>query len=117
MSGRWPWSRGVSLPRKGNALPEMGNKIAHDRSQRQPAYAPAIAEARSTELEGSNHAIKMVMRWTGASERRVTCWRSEKSGPSGEHLIALLQNSDMLLERVLVLAGRRPLIERHRLEG
>ena len=68
------------------------------------------------ELRGSNHAIKTVMRWTGASERTVKSWLSGTSGPSGEHLIALLQNSDTLLERVLKLAGRSSLIEGRRLE-
>ena len=81
------------------------------------AYAAAIAEALSAELKGSNRAIKTVMRWTGASERTVKGWLSGTTGPNGEHLIALLQNSDALLERVLLLAGRRSLIERGHLEA
>lgn len=68
-------------------------------------------------LRGSNRAIKTVMRWTGASERTVKGWLSGTSGPSGEHLIALLRNSDTLLERVLRLAGRGSLVERRRLEA
>ena len=38
-------------------------------------------------------------------------------GPSGQHLIALLGKSDALLQRVLELAGRGPLIEAGRLES
>jgi hypothetical protein len=78
-------------------------------------YTAAIAQALTTELQGSNRAIKTVMRWTGASERTVKGWFSGTSGPSGEHLIALLRNSDTLLEQVMRLAGRGSLIEAGRL--
>jgi hypothetical protein len=46
------------------------------------------------------------MRWTGASERTVKNWFAGTSGPSGEHLVALLRHSDTVLEAVLHLAGR-----------
>jgi hypothetical protein len=41
----------------------------------------------------------------------VKGWLSGTNGQNGEHLIALLQNSDTLLEQVLRLAGRDSLIE------
>jgi len=107
----------MSVPPKGKVLPKLGKELPMTRRNSSIGYAPAIAEALSTELRGSNRAIKTVMRWTGASERTVKGWLSGRSGPSGEHLISLLQNSDTLLERVLRLAGRGSPIERRRLEA
>ena len=107
----------MSVPPKGNSLPKMGKELPMTPRNGSIGYAPAIAEALTTELRGSNRAIKTVMRWTGASERTVKGWLSGTSGPSGEHLISLLQNSDTLLERVLGLAGRGSLIEGRRLES
>ena len=34
------------------------------------------------------------MRWTGASERTVKNWFAGTSGPSGEHLVAIVRHSD-----------------------
>ena len=107
----------MSVPPKGNSLPKMGKELPMTPRNGSIGYAPAIAEALTTELRGSNRAIKTIMRWTGASERTVKGWLSGTSGPSGEHLIALLQNSDTLLERVLGLAGRGSLIDGRRLES
>jgi hypothetical protein len=107
----------MSVPPKGNVLPKLGKELPTARRNSSIGYAAAIAEALTTELRGSNRAIKTVMRWTGASERTVKGWLSGTSGPSGEHLISLLQNSDTLLERVLRLAGRGSLIEGRRLES
>ena len=105
----------MSVPPKGNVLPKLGKELPMTRRSSSIGYAAAIAEALTTELRGSNRAIKTVMRWTGASERTVKGWLSGTTGPSGEHLIALLQNSDTLLEQVMRLAGRGSLIEARRL--
>lgn len=51
-------------------------------------------------------ALKDVMRWTGASERTVKAWRGGISIPSGEHLIALVRRSDVVLSEVLRPSGR-----------
>ena len=69
-----------------------------------------------SELRGTRRAIKTVAKWTGASERTAKNWLSGKRGPSGQHLIALLGQSDALLDRVLVLAGRGSMIELGRLD-
>lgn len=58
------------------------------------------------ELDDTHKAIKMAMRWTGASERTVKYWFSGERGPSGDHLIALARHSDAVLYGVLALAGR-----------
>jgi hypothetical protein len=50
---------------------------------------------RMFSLRRSN--IAMVMRSSGASERTTKGWLLGKYGPGGEHLIALLANSEMAL--------------------
>jgi hypothetical protein len=46
------------------------------------------------------------MRWTGANERTAKNWLSGCHGPSGEHLLQLMRNSDTVFECVLRLSGR-----------
>ena len=50
--------------------------------------------------------IKIVMRWTGVSERTAKNWFSGTHGPSGEHLVELMRCSDEVLATVLKAAGR-----------
>src|SRR3954470_15343097 len=69
-------------------------------------YVGAIADALRTELGGSHRATKTLMRWTGASERTAKNWLSGRCGPSGDHLIRLARESDVVLATVLALAGR-----------
>lgn len=69
-------------------------------------YRPAVARALHEELGETHRAIKMAMRWTGASERTVKDWFSGERGPSGHHLIALTRHSDAVLYVLLALAGR-----------
>jgi hypothetical protein len=49
------------------------------------------------------------MRWTGANERTAKNWLSGVNGPSGEHLLRLIENSDRVFECVLRLSGRQQL--------
>lgn len=106
----------MSVPPKGNSLPKMGKELPIRRRLKSSAYAAQIAKALRMELGGSNRAIKTLMRWTQASERTAKCWLAGASGPSGEHLVILVRNSDAVLEAVLELAERRPTLERARLE-
>lgn len=101
----------MSVPAKGKTLPKMGKELPTNRRRLSTSYASAVAEALTIELSGSNRAIKTVMRWTGASERTAKGWLAGANGPSGEHLIALLGNSDTLLGKILKLAGRGSVIE------
>ena len=78
------------LPKKGKVIP----------------YASEIARGLRMGLGDTHRGIKIVMRWTGASERTVKNWFTGASGPSGEHLVALIRNSDEVLETCLTLAGR-----------
>jgi hypothetical protein len=106
----------MSVPPKGNGLPKMGKELHMSRAKTSRAYALTIAGALAFELKGTRRAIKTVTKWTGASERTVKNWLSGRRGPSGQHLIALLGKSDVLLERILVLTGRGSLIDARRLD-
>jgi hypothetical protein len=71
------------------------------------SYAAAVAHALTRQLGGTHRAVKIVMRWTGASERTVKNWFAGSSGPSGQHLLALARHSDEVLAAFLTLAGRQ----------
>lgn len=89
----------------GKKLHPSGN--GSDGGGQDAAYARMIAGALRNELGGSHQAIKRLMRWTGASERTTKNWMSGACGPSGAHLIAIIAESDEVLESVLASAGRR----------
>jgi hypothetical protein len=78
------------LPKKGTVLP----------------YRAAIADALQRELGTTHQAVKIIRRWTGAGERTVKNWLVGVSGPSGQHLVDLIRNSDEVLETLLLLADR-----------
>ncbi len=79
-------------------------------------YGMAIAAALRDAFGDSRSAIKVVARVTGANERAVRNWFEAKNGPSGCHLISLLQHSDPVLIAVLSLSGRSILVERVHVE-
>jgi hypothetical protein len=80
------------------------------------AYAGSIADVLRSELGDSHRAHKTLMRWTGANERTAKNWISGVNGPSGEHLLRLIRNSDRVFECVLMLSGRQPILSRNNLE-
>jgi hypothetical protein len=65
-----------------------------------------VAAALHDELGNSHRAIKIVMRWTGVSERTAKYWFAGTKGPTGEHLISLIRHSDAVLTIFLQLTGR-----------
>ena len=83
-------------------MPKRGRYFPHDRT-----YAPAIADTLQRQLGETHQAVKIVMRWTGAGERTVKNWLAGRSGPSGQHLLSLIRNSDDVLDTLLLLSGRR----------
>jgi hypothetical protein len=93
------------FPKKGNNFPN-GTRDKKDRVD----YPAAIAAALRSELGDSHQAVKTVMRWTGASERTVKNWLTGRRGPRGEHLLALIRHSNVVLEIVLKSAGREQII-------
>lgn len=95
--------------KKGKALPKMGKDL-HQADAKDAAgiYCTGVAKALRDELGASHQAIKRVRRWTGASERTVKYWFAGRSGPTGEHLVALFRHSDVVLRTILVQANRSP---------
>lgn len=89
------------LPKTGKVLPKGDGK-----EPSKLTYAAAVAAALRSELGDSHRAIKMVMKWTGASERTAKNWLTGTRGPTGEHLVALVRHSDAVLEVFLQLTGR-----------
>ncbi|WP_368911882.1 hypothetical protein [Taklimakanibacter deserti] len=87
---------------KGNRLHSRNNEV-----QSCIAFNRAIATALRRELGSTHQAAKIVMRWTGASERAVKHWLAGTHGPSGEYLVDLLRNSDEVFRVVLELSGRQ----------
>ena len=65
-----------------------------------------IATALKSEWGGSPSARKELGRITHANERAVRNWLDGMNGPSGEHLVLLIQHSDAVFEAVLHLADR-----------
>ena len=93
------------FPKMGNSFPDVDRTgIA------ELPYASSIAAALRGELGDTHRAIKTVMSWTGANERTVKNWFAGTSGPSGEHLLAVVRNSDAVFAVVMLLAGREQAI-------
>lgn len=92
-------------------FPKMGKTFPTGDGKRinRIEYQAAIAVALKRELGGSHRAIKTVMKWTGVSERTSKNWIVGSHGPSGEHLIELLRNSDEVVATVLSLSARTEL--------
>jgi hypothetical protein len=86
------------LRKKGSVLPPSGENLG--------PYPKAIAYALKCELGPTHQAVKIIMKWTGAGERTVKNWLAGISGPSGQHLVELIRNSDIVLQVLLTMAGR-----------
>lgn len=96
----------MSFPKEGKVFP---------RAIEEAAYAFAIAGALRSGVGDTHQAVKTVARWTGANERTVKNWLSGACGPSGAHLLRLIQSSDEVLEVVLRVAGREQVIAANKL--
>jgi hypothetical protein len=94
----------------------MGRKIPPCAGEQSRDYASSIAEALRTDLGSSHQAIKTLMRWTGSNERTAKNWLSGANGPSGEHLLEIIRNSDLVFECVLQLVDRRSVLSHRNLE-
>ena len=86
------------FPKTGKKFPCGGGAPA--------TYAGLIAEILKAELGNSHQAHKTLTRWTGANERTAKNWLSGTNGPSGEHLLQLMRNSDRVFEFVLKISHR-----------
>lgn len=97
-------------------FPKTGSKFRNVGSCRNESYATLIAQILRYELGNSHHALKTLMRWTGANERTAKNWLSGSNGPSGEHLLQLIRNSDVVFETVLRLADRKAVVSERKLD-
>jgi len=89
-------------------FPKTGNKLHRPISE--VDFAKLVAEALVGDLGSTHRAVKMAMRWTGASERTVKHWLAGTHAPRGPHLLGLVRHSDRLLAEFLRAAGRDELI-------
>lgn len=99
---------------KGRLLPKKGKVLHRAHAHCGETYPEAISAVLKFELQ-QGASIKTIMKWTGASERTVKVWLTGASGPRGDHLMNLLAASDSILERVLALTGREPILQREHL--
>ena len=92
------------LPKTGKKLPNAGLEVRGATD-----YASVIALALRREFNNSRHAVKMLMRWTGASERTAKNWLTARRGPSGQDLILLARHSSEVMQAFHVMTGRTEL--------
>lgn len=97
-----------------NMFPKTGRRFPA--REQQADYASSIADALRAELGNSHQAIKTLMRWTGANERTTKNWLSGTNGPSGDHLLQIMRNSDIVFECVLGLVDRKVVLSHRKLE-
>jgi hypothetical protein len=91
------------FPKSGSKVPGAGVRPT------EVEYLLQIREALRSELGGTRVATKMIMRWTGTSDRTARNWMSGAAGPSGYHLICLARESNAVLAAVLAMGGRAEL--------
>lgn len=90
-------------------LPKTGKRFpgGNDRENGGLGYAAIIAGALAKELGDTHRAAKVLMGWTGAGERTVKHWLAGLHGPTGDHLLVLMQESDAVFEAILTAIDRR----------
>ena len=96
------------FPKKGKTLPPRLRGLGKPTTAEE--FRRSISSALHSELGSTHQAVKTVMRWTGASERTVKHWFAGTHGPSGQHLITLVRNSDAVL-MYFSIAADRPSLE------
>jgi hypothetical protein len=106
----------MSFSETGKVLHKTGKELplVPDLNQRK-IYAAAVAASLRQVLEAPGISTKTIMGWTSASERTVKGWVAGTYGPRGEHLVALMRSSDLVLKCMLSLAGREVTLDMYRL--
>ena len=106
----------MSFSETGKVLHKTGKRLplGSDQDQR-TLYTAAVAASLRQALEVPGISTKTIMGWTNASERTVKGWVAGTYGPRGEHLVALMRSSDLVLKCMLSLAGREVVLDVHRL--
>lgn len=102
----------VEWPRTGNVLlRRTQHRIADDPARAVPivrGIVTAMAANQRTVLRRAlrDHGPGRALDARAASERSVKHWFAGSHAPRGRHLIALMRNSNPVLTRILVAAGR-----------
>lgn len=107
----------MSFPKKGKFFPKENGYNGKGGHQTNGCFVEEIASALKRSLGDSRAGVKTVAAWTGANEKTVKNWFSGTYGPSGVHLIALVQHSDEVLGTFLAMAGREDLMVAIKLAG
>jgi hypothetical protein len=94
-------NKGTLFPKKGTLFPN-GLRSGRERVD----YAAGVSVALREHFNNTNHATKIVMQWTGASERAVKNWFAGTKGPSAVHLCTLMRHSDAVFVALLRMSGR-----------
>ena len=97
----------MSFQKKDRNFQSKSGKTLHAESAYEGLpFAKVIAAALKAEWGSTPSARKELGRVTQANERAVRNWFDGKNGPSGYHLVRLIQHSDAVFEAVLHLADR-----------
>ena len=91
----------------GKTFPKSSDKMGKLKSEN---LTDVIATCLRDSFGDDPAAAKSLMRITGAGERTVKNWLQGKNAPSGENLIALIQQSDDVLDTVLLLSDRHEIL-------
>lgn len=102
----------MSFQKKDRKVQSKTGRTFHgDDVQDARPFAEVIAVAVLAEWGATSSARKEVGRITKANERTVRNWFEGRNSPSGENLVCLIRHSDVVLETVLRLSGRRELVQ------
>jgi hypothetical protein len=90
-------------------LPKTGKRFpgGNDRKNGGSGYTEIVATALAKELGDTHRAAKILMGWTGAGERTVKHWLAGIHGPTGDHLLVLMRESETVFEAILTAINRR----------
>jgi hypothetical protein len=91
----------MSFPQSGTIVPPAPSHAgAKD-------FATIVSEVLRRSHGNTHSAIKVVARWTGASERAVKNWFAGRTAPCGDHFVGLATHSPEILAAFLVRIGRK----------
>lgn len=88
------------LPKKGSSFP-IGRDILTSTE-----FAQVIASALKIEFGSARNGAKIIMKWTGASQRTAKNWLDGTHAPSGVHLVLLARQSNAVVKAIMLLADR-----------
>ncbi|MBL0000913.1 MAG: hypothetical protein IPO97_07865 [Sphingomonadales bacterium] len=74
------------FPKKGSSFPVGRDRLTD------AEFAQVIASALKVEFGSTRNGTKMIMKWTGVSDRTAKNWLNGTNAPSGVHLILLARD-------------------------